>query len=97
MAKLTMPLHSGELEKDQQDITILLRYHRARLSLAYTRFLHSQRNYFQTTLPTFGQAISAEYSRLWWGVNARCSAAKTARYINHNTTWKNAQRHGGFT
>ncbi|WP_085297439.1 error-prone DNA polymerase [Cognaticolwellia mytili] len=40
-------LPSGELEKDQQDITILLRYHRARLSLAYTRFLHSNEVIFK--------------------------------------------------
>ncbi len=40
-------LPSGELEKDQQDITILLRYHRARLSLTYTRFLHSNEVIFK--------------------------------------------------
>lgn len=40
-------LPSGEWAKDQQDITQLLRYHRARLSLAYTRFLHSNERAFK--------------------------------------------------
>lgn len=34
-------LPSGDMAKDKQYISVLLRYHRTRLSLAYTRFLHS--------------------------------------------------------
>lgn len=40
-------LPSGQLEKDQQDITVLLRYHGTRVSLAYTRLLHANENIFQ--------------------------------------------------
>ena len=40
-------LPSGELAKDQHDISVLLRYHRARLSLAYTRFLHANEIVFK--------------------------------------------------
>lgn len=40
-------LPSGDEAKDQQYITLLLRYHRERLSLAYTRFLHANDKAFK--------------------------------------------------
>ena len=50
-------LPSGEQEKDQHDITILLRYHRSRLSLAYTRFLHAN----DMTFKQHCQRIAKQY------------------------------------